>query len=308
MSVTTKSPRAVLARALRVAAAALPAYSHRNSPRKFTQHQLFACLALKAAMALDYRGVAALLADCPDLAASIGLRRAPHWTALQKAHARLLLAPAAAALLDATVVPPRARPRGRAKRARRRVATAAVDSTGLESRHASRYFVRRKAKGSDAVQETTYGRFPKLELACDCATHLILSAVAGGGPRPDVDRFRAVLGPALRRARIRHVVADAGYDSEANHVYARDGHGVTSHMPPEHGRPGKGPPAGRYRRLMKERFDEARYRQRVQVETVISMLKRRQGAATRGRSFQARCRDLRLMAVTHNIMIQAAAA
>ena len=101
---------------------------------------------------------------------------------------------------------------------------------------------------------------------------------------------------------------DAGYDSEANHVYAREGHGVTSHMPPEHGRPGKGPPAGRYRRLMKQRFDEARYRRRVQVETVMSMLKRRQGAATRGRSFQARCRDLRLMAITHNVMIQAAAA
>ena len=74
-------------------------------------------------------------------------------------------------------------------------------------------------------------------------------------------------------------------------------------MPPTHGRPGKGPPAGKYRRLMKERFDGARYRMRSQVETVMSMLKRRQGAAARGRSFQARRRDLRLMAVTHNVMI-----
>ena len=227
----------------------------------------------------------------------------PHYTTLQKAHERLLAAPAAAALLDATVAPPRARPKGRARRARRRVATAAVDSTGLESRHASRYFVRRKSRGSDAYHDTTYGRFPKLELACDCGTHLILSAVAGGGPKPDVDRFRAVLGPALRRARIDHVVADAGYDSESNHVFAREVHGVVSHMPPTHGRPGKNPPSGRYRRLMRERFDAARYRLRAQVETVMSMLKRRQGAATRGRSFHARCRDLRLMAITHNVMI-----
>ncbi len=302
MSITTKSPRAVLVRAHQVARAALPAYSHKNSPRKFTQHQLFACLVLKAAMKLDYRGVEALLIDSPDLASSVGLRRVPHDTALQKAHERLLAAPAAAALLDAAVAPPRAKPKGRA---RRRVGTAAVDSTGLESRHASRYFVERKSRGSDARQRTTYGRYPKLGLACDCATHLILATVAGGGPRPDVDQFRTTLGPALRRASIRHVVADAGYDSEADHVYAREGRGVLSHMPPEHGRPGKGPPAGRYRRLMKQRFDEARYRRRVQVETVMSMLKRRQGAATRGRSFQARCRDLRLMALTHNIMIQA---
>ena len=195
MSRTSKSPRAVLVAAHRVAEAALPAYSHRDSPRRYTQHQVFACLALKAALALDYRGVAALLADCPDLRAAIGMRRAPHWTTLHKAAARLLAAPAASALLDATT----ARRRGPGRRGRRRVDTAAIDSTGLESRHASRYFVERKSRGPEARHRTTYGRFPKLGLACDCATHLILAAAAGGGPRPDVDQFRRILGQAPPR-------------------------------------------------------------------------------------------------------------
>jgi hypothetical protein len=35
---------------------ALLLYSHRNSPKKFTQHQLFACLVLKSFLRTDYRG------------------------------------------------------------------------------------------------------------------------------------------------------------------------------------------------------------------------------------------------------------
>jgi hypothetical protein len=40
----SKSPIAVLLTSLQVARDALPEYSHINSPKKFTQHQLFACL------------------------------------------------------------------------------------------------------------------------------------------------------------------------------------------------------------------------------------------------------------------------
>jgi len=47
MSVTRKSPLDVLVMALAVAKRALPAYRHVNSPKKFTQHQLFACLVLR---------------------------------------------------------------------------------------------------------------------------------------------------------------------------------------------------------------------------------------------------------------------
>ena len=103
MATTSKSPRAVLAAVHAVAAAAIPAYAHRFSPKVFTRHQVFACLVLEAFLKTDYRGVAALLADCPDLRAAIGMRRTPHFTTLQKAAARLLAAEATTPLLDATV-------------------------------------------------------------------------------------------------------------------------------------------------------------------------------------------------------------
>ncbi len=69
---------------------ALPAYAHRYSPKKFTQHQLFACLVLKEFLKADYRGIVNILADCPNLCAAIELQHVPHYTTLQKAADRLL--------------------------------------------------------------------------------------------------------------------------------------------------------------------------------------------------------------------------
>jgi hypothetical protein len=73
-----------------VAADGLPAYSHRFSPKKFTQHQLFAILVLKEFLRTDYRGVCQHLADCPGLRDAIELSAVPHWTTVQKAADRLL--------------------------------------------------------------------------------------------------------------------------------------------------------------------------------------------------------------------------
>ena len=87
---TSKSPRTVLRVAHEVAQDALPPYSHRFSPKKYTQHQWFALLVLKEFMRCDYRKVAELLEDCSDLRAEIGLKETPHFTAIQKASDRLL--------------------------------------------------------------------------------------------------------------------------------------------------------------------------------------------------------------------------
>lgn len=73
-----------------IARESLPAYAHRFSPKKFTQHQHFACLVLKSMFDLDYRGVVALLSDCTDLCRAIDLNHIPHCTMLQKAARRLL--------------------------------------------------------------------------------------------------------------------------------------------------------------------------------------------------------------------------
>ena len=298
MSRTTKSPRAVALEALAAGESALPLYSHPCSPKKFTQPQLFACLVLKAFFKTDYRGVVAILADCKDLAAALGLGCIPHFTTLQKACERLLGFGSAQDLLRATV---------RLKLGDDpNVELAAADSTGLEAGQVSPYFVRRRAKGQKEAenphQTTTYTRFPKAELVVDCATHVVLAAVVSLGPWPDVNRLPVLLLCALAHASIATLLADAGYDWERAHAIARDAWLVRSVVPAEAGRPTDKPPTGRYRRLMR-RYRDFRYGQRWQAETVMSMIKRRLGPAVAGRSDASRSRDVMLKVITHNLML-----
>jgi hypothetical protein len=86
----TKSPRAVAREALRLAQETLPAYSSKFSRQDFTQHQLFACLALKTFCKTDYRGVVQLLKDFAELREELGLDELPHYSTLCKAAQRLL--------------------------------------------------------------------------------------------------------------------------------------------------------------------------------------------------------------------------
>jgi len=295
MATTSKSPRKVVLAALATAQRSLPAYANKYSPKVFTQHQLFACLVLKNFLKTDYRGVAAHLADHPALVEAMALKRIPHFTTVQKAARRLLLAKSARRLLDATVRQQMGR--------RQRVPSAAIDSTGLQCGTASAYFVHRRKKVGSPWKTVVYHRYPKLGLVCDTSHHFILAFHAGRGPRPDVDEFRPLVADALQRVRLSLMTADAGYDSEPNHKFAREEHGIRTLIPPKHGRPTDKPAAGHYRRLMQTRFDREAYRNRVQVETVMSMIKRRQGSCVRGHKYWSQCRDLRLLALTHNIMI-----
>ena len=86
----TKSPRAVAQEALRLAGEALPAYSSKYSRKDFTQHQLFAVLALKVFLKTDYRGVVEFLADFAELRGDLGLAKVPNYCTLCYAEQRLL--------------------------------------------------------------------------------------------------------------------------------------------------------------------------------------------------------------------------
>jgi hypothetical protein len=275
---TSKSPRRVLQVAYEAACQAVPAHRHRCSPKKFTQPQLLACLVLKEFSRLDYRGLAAHLADHPDLGAVIGLKAVPHFTTFQKAAQRLLAAQPGRRMFDAVLA------RALKDRARsRRVRLAAIDGTGLESHHVSRYFTKRKADG-DHGKDRTYAHFPKVVFVVDCTSHMILAAVPGRGPATDLLLFGRAFSQAVRRARIAVLLADADFDAEWLHGAVRS-HGIRTIIPPTRGRPSDKPPTGRWRRVTMRRFTrlKSRYGQRWQMETVNSMIKRRLGSAPESR-------------------------
>lgn len=296
---TSKSPKAVLLTAYRVGQRHLPTYAHRCSPKKFTQPQLFACLVLKEFYRLDYRKLAAFLKDTPDLAKTIELDLIPHFTTFHKAARRLLRSHHANRLLTQTV-----EQAVRSKLLRKKVKLAAIDGTGFETHHISSYFVKRRERGcKTGYQTTTYTRYPYANIVCDCRSHFILAVVTGRGPGSDIPYFQPALKQAAARISVATMLADAGYDSEAAHVFARDECGMRTLIPPIRGRPTKNRPSGRWRRVMATRFNKNKYGQRWQIETVNSMLKRLIDSALRARQYWSQSREIVLRVLTHNIMI-----
>jgi hypothetical protein len=86
----TKSVVSLSKAALYTAKQALPPYSHRNSPHKFTQAQLFAVLCVRRFLGLDLRATVQLLADWSDLRRALRLKQIPHYSTLCYAERRLL--------------------------------------------------------------------------------------------------------------------------------------------------------------------------------------------------------------------------
>jgi Transposase DDE domain len=139
-------------------------------------------------------------------------------------------------------------------------------------------------------------------LVTDCASHLVLAAVPGRGPASDLVLFRTALKQAVGRAWIGTLLADADFDAEWVHEEVRS-YGIRTLIPPKRGRPSEKPPAGKWRRRLKQLFNKKKYGQRWQTETVNSMIKRRLGSALRARGYWSQCREIILRVITHNVMI-----
>lgn len=295
---TSKSPRAVAIVAYAAAKHSLPAYRHLKSPKKFTQHQLAAILVLREFFKTDYRGIEAILKDSSDLRKTLELKYGvPHFSTIQKAAHRIKKQE-----LDALF-------RGflhmaiKMKALKKHISLSAIDGTGFETRHISSYFVKRRAKGEKNVyQMTTYTRYPKAGIIVDCRSHLVISVVPERGAGPDIKHFKKAITEAEKNIHLAILTADAGYDGEAAHCFARE-KGIRTIIPPLIGRKSDKLPKGKWRKVMATRFNKKLYGQRWQVETVNSMIKRNLGSALRARSYWSQCRELMIRFLTHNVMI-----
>ena len=178
----------------------------------------------------------------------------------------------------------------------------------MEDRHTSHHFRKRREESEKQGKKHKKSSFPKLAVLCDCLSHLTLSALADRGPCPDHKYFKPLMDHASEMFVLQRVLADAGFDSEHHHVWARQRHDTEAIIPATAGRPTNKPLKGAYRREMKERWEKykKRYGQRWQVETVNSMLKRLLGSALRAVKHWNRNREMVLRMLTLNIMIIAA--
>jgi hypothetical protein len=137
----------------------------------------------------------------------------------------------------------------------------------------------------------------------DCASFLVLAGVPSWGPKPDIGHWRAVLSIAAAQKSIRRVVADAGYDAEPAHRFARETLGIQSIIPSRVGWKTGNLPTGMYRRRMMLRFNAKVYGQRWMIETLNSMLKKRLGSFLRARTYWSQMREIMLRLFSFNVLI-----
>ena len=320
---TSRSPWKVLRDAYEFALRTWPSlYSSPWSRHDFTLPQLFACLVVREQLNLSYRGAEALLRDAPHWLAMIGMTRAPDHNTLWRAFGLVAQTRRVNRMLDLMAG---AFARAGLLRALTAIKPLTIDSTCFEERHRSHHYDRvcRKMKlrdggkyaekvdpaGVNASRSRKARRMPKLALAAASGCHLVLAARAHTGTGSDSPDFQPLLYRAWRRANVKVAVADPGFDGEHNHRAARLDMGVRSVIPPNIGRPSDKPPAGRFRRLMRQRFDRKAdrrtYGQRAQSETVNSMIKRNFGDALRSVRPKRREQEMLLRTLTHNVMLYA---
>lgn len=274
----------VAQRAYHLAQQALPAYRSKFSKKTFTQPQLLAALIVKVYLRHSYRAAEAWWVATDAVRGLLQLRLAPDhstlcWFFHHKVTDRLLVR------LLALSLPPYD-----SRRNRRRVV--AVDSTGFEAGHCSRYYrwrtKRRQQRG-----------WPKWIIAVWLPPQLICAQRAHGGPCGDFAELPPIAAAAHRVLPFGRLLGDAGFDSEANHRFCQEVLGVESIIG-QFARHGCAPRTP-WRKRLARRFPRRLYRKRWLVETVISVVKRKFGDVVNARSERRQYQQLLLLGVVYNV-------
>jgi hypothetical protein len=160
----------------------------------------------------------------------------------------------------------------------------------------STYFIRRIEQ--HAGGKTRYRHFLKWLIVVDVDRQIILAQRARQGPWCDTHALPALVDAASRSIPIGVVLADAEFDSEANHRHIRRLLGAHSVIPPN---PRRGIPEGEFRYQMHRAFPRQMYGPRAKIETVFSVIKRKLSTKAPGRSLPTQMRQALLLGLAFNL-------
>jgi hypothetical protein len=189
----------------------------------------------------------------------------------------------------------------------------AIDSTGFSLTNASIHYtvvIRRRIfepggrpkRGRPRTRQPIR-RFLKTTLVVDIETLTILAVCLRRGPSNDNKDFRRAFKGLENDSEMEiiYVLADKGYDSEANHEYVHEILEAESIIPARENRSKDYRTRGKYRSLMRTGYDENLYHQRNMVETVNSVIKRRMRDYVRARTIKNQNREIIFMVMAYNI-------
>jgi len=299
--------------ALQVAQQVMPEHGHKFSPKTYTQPQLLACLLLKEFLKQDYRGIQDLLELSGGLCRALKLSQVPDhstlwWFSQHKVTPELLQeALAQTVRVLERQAPPNEPPSGADTRAD--TGQVALDSTGLFLGQTSRYFAWRKSQHRPERQQRGWLKWSG---ALWIEPQLLLAQHVRPGPSGDFSDLVPLAARASSVRSFQQLLADGGFDSEANHCFCRQQLGCDS-LIPAHNRRGRAAQTP-YRREMQERLgvpgDEGavahpqakkQYRQRWKAETLMSVLKRKWGDSLSARRDPMQRRQGLLRGVVYNL-------
>jgi hypothetical protein len=291
--------------ALSVAQQVLPPRASKFAPGIFTQPQLLACLLIKEYLHLDYRATEELLSLSDGLREALSLSRAPDHSMLWWFMRHRLTAEIVQNALKETVrrVEPAVPPREGNCRADRPLRLVALDSTGLWLSYSSRYFQWR------AKRERGQRGWLKWAIALWVGPQMVLAQRVRPGPCGDFADLVPLAAAAHDTLSFDRLLADAGYDSEANHRFCREELGVHSLIKAKSRRSKTVIARTPYRSEMCQVLDAENgdaelltaYRQRWKVETVMSVTKRMLGEALSSRRDEMQERQALLRGVVYNL-------
>ncbi|MBI2671654.1 hypothetical protein HYX16_01845 [Candidatus Woesearchaeota archaeon] len=234
-------------------------YSHKFSKKMYGNWVHIVLLALRQKIDKSYREFIDILEMCTEILNLLKIKKAPHFTTLQKAASRLRFSfvekiMSGFILLTMTV----------------NVRTG-MDSTGLQPTRASSHYT--KVISKDKKKRRKIRKYIKLSLFADLDKQLIISQKIRRGPANDnkdsrqiMKKGKEILGKAGKKAK--SVDGDKGYDSEANHKFAveelkaEDRIKIKNKDVPIHRT------RGVYRKKAKRRINRLRANYRSKIETI----------------------------------------
>jgi len=260
--------------------ARVPLYMHRKSNHIYTVWQHLILLAFRQYEGKSYRRFIEWLHEAYYLRIFLQLDRLPHYTTLQKFAARMngtLLYRIVSSFIMLTKI---------------RRLFVGIDASGFRSSNASSYYTDRAG-----IRK----KYIKLSIGAEVREQVACSLKIRRAPKHDTIDFKPIMERASNILPLSIVVADKGYDSEANHAYVREELDAVSIIPARYEDVPVWRTYGRYRKQMKRRFYKELYYQRNKNETILSVIKRMFGEHITSRSVRMQNRELTFRVIAYNM-------
>lgn len=178
--------------------------------------------------------------------------------------------------------------------------TFAVDSTGFSTSIYSRWYNAR-------VKMADRRLYRKAHVMCGTKTKVITSIQVTQGNVSDFDMFPSLVESTSKHFEMKEILADKGYSSRRNLDIVSD-HGATPYILFHKNVVRKAMGSSTWKMMVKyfhEHKDEFmdHYHMRSNVESVFSMMKRKQGVHLRTKSEDAQFNEILCKALVHNICV-----